>query len=176
MNRKLKIVVLACLLSFVLYALGGKFIASVLESSSICHSSNLYESQKNGFFRTFYELTDESKKMMDSLNLRTDTIWTEKLHGYSAGYFGVYSKKELNYLSLAFPVQNILTKDIYLFYDLELDSKQRLFTSGYDIPNNRYNFSPKYLEDTLYVLIKRKDSVESWRKPNRVGTLTLVRQ
>jgi hypothetical protein len=176
MNKKIKTIFFTCLIGLLLYALGGKFIASILESSSICHSSNLYESQKDGFFRTFYQLTEKSSKIMDSLNFTTDTIWAEKSHSYKAGYFGIYSKEELNYLSLSFPVQNILAKDGYLFYSFELDIEQRLFTSGYDTQNNRYNFVPKYLEDTLHIVIKKRGNVKGWQKPNRIAKIDLVRK
>ena len=176
MNKYLKIIILAFVIAFLLYAIGGKFIASILEPSSICHSSSLYESKQDGFFRTFYELDEESKKIMDSLHLKTDTIWAEKTHGYEAGYFGKYHKKELHYLSIAFPVQNILDEDGYLSHSLSLNEQQRRFTSGYETQNNRYNFSPKYLEDTLFVVIKKRDGIVGWRKSHRIGTLTLVRQ
>jgi hypothetical protein len=176
MNKKIKTIFFRCLIGLLLYALGGKFIAHILESSSICHSSTLYESQKDGFFRTFYELTKESREIIDSLNLMTENIWAEKSHGYKADYFGKYSKEELKYLSLSFPVQNILTENGYPFYSFELDTEQRLFTSGYDVQNNRYNFVPKYLEDTLHIIIKKRDSIEGWKKPNKIAEIDIVRK
>lgn len=179
MKNTIKIIIVFVLIIVVIiiaYAEATKYIANALRPTPHYNSLNLEQSMEEGRFLASYKLTKDSRKIADSLGFKINTAWGENLYCYEAEYFGKISKVRAKTTGLVFPIQNILTESGYLFYSLELYERQGNPVSGYDTKNNSYTFSPYNLDKTLDFAIYKKDSIEGWKKPKRIGKLTLVQQ
>jgi hypothetical protein len=146
----------------------------MLTPSLLHTSSSQLESKNEGFFLTTYKVDEKDMNRLKDIGFFVDTIWAEKSWGYACTYFG--KKKVENWkTNLIFPVTMSRDSSFYLSYSFDLDPNQRDFTSGYDLINYRYSFSPSELSDTLDIMLSRRDSIDGQAKKSYIDTIRIIK-
>lgn len=149
----------------------NKFFCEML-TPNIFHTSNdLSESKRDGFFHSFYEIVPGDQKILDELGFTIGTIWSEQSWVLKCTYLG--RKKSAAVLKkLIFPVKIEGQPKFYQNYSFELDNNKRDTTTGFDLINYRYAFSPKEFSDTIFLNLFAKEYIEKPKSEQNIEKYT----